>query len=76
MGGGRAITHNLVLKHYDMDVQFEFDNDSLMEHIISPVMNAPDGTLAHAVRDDWAEIAVIINSNKLYDTPDGDVDED
>lgn len=76
MGGGRVITHNLVLKHYDMDVQFEFDNDSLMEHIISPVMNAPDGTLAHAVRDDWAEIAVIINSNKLYDTPDGDVDED
>lgn len=59
-----------------MDVQFEFDNDSLMEHIISPVMNAPDGTLAHAVRDDWAEIAVTINSNKLYETPDGDVDED
>ena len=52
-----------------MKSQFEFDNDLLVEEVIAPIMNAEEGTLAYAVRNDWAEIAMCINSDKLYNTP-------
>lgn len=31
-------------------------------------MNAPEGTLAYQVRNDWAELAVTINVDKLYES--------
>ena len=51
-----------------MTPEYEFDNDLFTEEIISPIMNAPEGTLAHAVRDAWAEVAVCVNNDKLYNT--------
>ena len=53
---------------------FDFDNDSFVEEIVAPIMNAPKGTLAYEVRNDWAEVAMCINSDKLYNTP--EIEED
>ena len=44
-----------------------WENEGVNE-FIAGVMNAPEGTLAHQVRDDWAEVAVSINADKLYES--------
>lgn len=55
------------LKYKTSDGEFTMDNSNLTDFIGS-IMNAPEGTLAHQVRDDWAEIAVSINVDKLYES--------
>ena len=55
------------LKYETSNGEFTMDNSDLMDFIGS-VMNAPEGTLAHQVRDDWAEIAVSVNVDKLYES--------
>lgn len=49
------------------DGEFTWDNQGINEFIGS-IMNAPEGTLAHQVRNDWAEIAVSVNVDKLYES--------
>ena len=49
------------------DGEYSMDGDALTE-FIGGVMNAPEGTLAHQVRNDWAEVAVSINADKLYES--------
>lgn len=55
------------LKYETSNGEFTMDNGDLTDFIGS-IMNAPEGTLAHQVRDDWAEIAVSINVDKLYES--------
>ena len=49
------------------DGEYTLDNQGFNE-FIGGVMNAPEGTLAHQVRNDWAELAVTINVDKLYES--------
>ena len=55
------------LKYETPSGEFTMDNGALTDFIGS-IMNAPEGTLAHQVRDDWAEIAVSVNVDKLYES--------
>ena len=55
------------LKYETSSGEFTMDNSDLTGFIGS-IMNAPEGTLAHQVRDDWAEIAVSVNVDKLYES--------
>ena len=49
------------------DGEYTLDNQGFNE-FINGVMNAPEGTLAHQVRNDWAELAVTINVDNLYES--------
>lgn len=55
------------LNYKTNDGDYTLDNSGFNE-FISGVMNAPEGTLAHQVRNDWAELAVTINVDKLYES--------
>lgn len=55
------------LNYKTNDGEYTLDNQGFNE-FISGVMNAPEGTLAYQVRNDWAELAVTINVDKLYES--------
>ena len=47
------------------DGEYEMDCDAFFKDCIVPIMNAKPGTLAYEVRNDWAQVAVTINQDKL-----------
>ena len=49
------------------DGEYTLDNQGFNE-FISGGMTASEGTLAHQIRNDWAELAVTINVDKLYES--------
>jgi len=55
------------LNYKTNDGEYTLDNQGFNE-FISGVMNAPEGTLAYQVRNDWAELAVTMNVDKLYES--------
>ena len=64
--------YNINIKDMDLnyktnDDEYTLDNQGFNE-LIGWVMNAPECTLAHQVRNDWAELAVTINVDKLYES--------
>lgn len=46
---------------------YTIDKTGFME-TLNEIMNAPKGTLAYQMRDYWAEFAVSINADKLYES--------
>lgn len=46
---------------------YEIDVNRFME-TLNEIMSAPKGTLAYQMRDYWAEFAVSINADKLYES--------
>ena len=57
-------------------MEYKIDQEEFTKDVIAPIMNAPEGTLAHAVRNEWVEVAAAINSNLIYEAPEGDIAEE
>ena len=49
-------------------LDFYWDKEALTE-FVGELFEAPKGSLAREVADDWAELACEVNVNKLYNTP-------
>lgn len=43
------------------------DKEKFMK-TLNEIMSAPKGTLAYQMRDAWAELAVSLNTDKLYES--------
>lgn len=46
---------------------YTIDKTGFME-TLNEIMGAPKGTLAYQMRDYWAEFAVSLNADKLYES--------
>ena len=51
----------------NINKMYIIDNEKFME-TLNGIMSAPKGTLAYQMRDAWAELAVSMNSDKLYES--------
>ena len=47
--------------------EFSMDRDSMMV-LVESVVNAPKGTYAYEVRNDWIELAMSMNADRLYES--------
>ncbi len=56
-------------------MEYEIDKEEFTKDVIAPIMNAPEGTLAYAVRDEWARVAASINSDMICEVPEDVIEE-